>query len=115
MLLVAAERDARVEFTQSVRFLARLRRRAAAADAADDNDEPADHDAAARPAPRRGPDVPFHPPPQMLLLRGGGGHFGEGGRYRRLEQAAVETAFLLSAKEAAAVEARDGVSGAQIF
>jgi oligopeptidase B len=75
MMLVAAENDARVPLTQSLDYLARLRERSQDA-----------HSAAAAGAP-----------PQMLHLRESGGHQGEGGRYRRFEQASVELAFLMRA------------------
>ena len=39
------------------------------------------------------------PPPQLLLVRESGGHQGDGGRYRRFEQASTELAFLLHAIE----------------
>ena len=70
MLLVVARRDARVCFTQAVRYVARLRHRSGAAP---------------------GPGAP----PQLLHVRTTGGHLADGGRYRRLEQASLELAFLL--------------------
>ena len=71
MMLAVAENDVRVPFTHSLDYLSRLRELSPATAAAS--------------------------PPQMLLLRETGGHLGEGGRYRRLEQASVEGAFLIHA------------------
>ena len=70
LLLHAAVNDPRVSFTQSLRYLARLRERA-----------PAATDGA----------------PQLLHMRTVGGHHGDGGRFRRLEQLSVEYAFLCHA------------------
>lgn len=68
LLVVAAENDARVPFTQSLEYVARVREGSQRVDDA---------------------------PPAVLLMRASGGHFGDGGRYRRLEQASVELAFLI--------------------
>ena len=73
MLLIASEHDPRVPCTHALRYLARLRHRALRA---------------AEPAP-----------PQLLQMLASGGHYGDGGRFRRLEQAALEMAFLMRAIE----------------
>ena len=75
MLLIAAEADVRVPYTQSFEYLARLRERCNADSAEEEEEE----------------DVS---PPRMLHMRESGGHMGEGGRFRRLEQASLELAFL---------------------
>ena len=69
MLLTAAERDTRVDYSQSIRYLARLRHRSRAASGAAELAEA---------------------PPQLLHVRAQGGHLADGGRYRRLEQCAAE-------------------------
>ena len=91
MMLVAAEQDARVPFTQSLRYLARLRRRSgqtsrgpSSSSKAATSEEAEDSDHAVA-------------PPQILLMRESGGHVADGGRYRRFEQASVELAFLMHA------------------
>ena len=78
MLLTSAENDARVSFTQALRYVARLRHRS--------------QRVAGRGAP-----------PQLLQVHETGGHQGEGGRFRRLEHAAVELSFLLHAVRERAV------------
>ena len=77
LLLVHGAHDARVPLSHSLKYASRVRARAAAADG---------RDPAAPP-----------PPPALVHVREYGGHFGDGGRYRRFEQASMELAFLMRA------------------
>ena len=72
LLVIAAEQDVRVPYTQSLRYISRLRHRNLA------------H-----------PATLFH-------MRRSGWHVGEGGRFRRLEQASIELAFLMCTLSGAA-------------
>jgi protease II len=70
MLCSVAEHDARVPFTQALRYAHRLRARSGATAAS----------------------APF-----LLHVNPIGGHLGDGGRYRRFEHASVELAFVMHA------------------
>ena len=84
IMLAAAELDARVPLAQSLRYASRLRQRSAAGSSSSSgHDEQATHDATPAPAP------------VVLHVRASGGHLGEGGRYRRFEQASLELGFLI--------------------
>ena len=90
VLCITAKHDTRVCFTQALRWVTRLRHRAAGANRREQReaaDEDSDTDTSTRPPP----------PPQLLYVRDVGGHLGEGGRFRRLEQASMELAFLMHA------------------
>uniref|UniRef100_A0A7S2C7W6 Prolyl endopeptidase-like n=1 Tax=Haptolina brevifila TaxID=156173 RepID=A0A7S2C7W6_9EUKA len=77
MLLVAAEHDVRVPFTQALRYVACVRHCTVAPEGDVDHGDP--------------------PPPQLLHLRESGGHLDEGGRFRRLELSSMEAVFLMHA------------------
>ena len=92
MLLSVARHDARVSFTQSLRYVARLRSRASASTSAATEESGCDG-GSEEGAADEGPSA-AHAPPLLLHLRSGG-HFGDGGRYRRLEALSQEYTFIM--------------------
>ena len=105
MMLVVAEQDSRVPYTQSLRYLARLRNRSSQTSSAPSSassgrgsaSNPSGGSKSATEEEAEGSDEMAAPPPQILLMRESGGHMADGGRYRRFEQASVELAFLMHA------------------
>ena len=69
VLLIAAEHDARVPLTQTLRYAERLRELSSTTEGE-------------------------HEQEVVVHVRESGGHLGEGGRYRRFEQASLEVAWL---------------------
>ena len=87
MLLSVARHDARVSFTQALRYVARLRDRGSAGGEEESGCGGGDVD-------EEGADEERVEAPLLLHMRSGG-HFGDGGRYRRLEALSQEYAFVL--------------------
>ena len=79
LLLVAAELDTRVPLSHSLTYASRLRQRSKGVGGEGGHDDEESEPAA----------------PVVLHVRECGGHQGEGGRYRRFEQASLELAFLM--------------------